>query len=657
MIIKNYLDYVALCTKLAGYHQQYHVDGKSDLPDEEYDKLRKELMAWEAANPDQRLDLSPTLKVGGIKEESKKEENQHEYRMASLENALNKEQAVAIIKGWDKALGHNDYKLVGEFKYDGMGISLKFIDGSFTKSLSRGDGEYGEDITKHVSHFALKHIPIGGVVEVRGEAVIEHAWLEYMNLNGDTVYANCRNAVAGLMNRNLPNKFTHGIKFIPYDIVSSDMVFATQLDKLTALKDLGFDMVSCFSLPATGVHDLFRTMARMREDGSLPFDIDGAVFKINDVKQQQLLGSTSHSPRWAFAYKFDPVKAVCEIVGVVFQVGRTGEIAPVAKITATSLMGVIVTSVSLHNEEKLLKMEIAISNRYEVYRSGDVIPHFGNLVEKKVGAEPIKFPTCCPSCNEPITKIGAVNYCTNHTLCPAQQVAKIAYAVSRDVLDIEGLAEQTIELLINANLISCTADLFSVRVDEIAKLEGYTEYSANNLRMAIAKAQSQSFDRYIAALGIMDVGKSTARKLAKHIGNGHALFKLTDADYIVKMKIPDVGPSTAKNIAEYFSNPQLLDHAKRLHAWLIIPEEITTAIHVPGITGKSFVFTGSFSVPREQMEEKVVLAGGEAKSSVSAKTDYCVVGDKPGSNAKKADMLGVNVIDERVFLSLFENLS
>jgi DNA ligase (NAD+) len=429
-------------------------------------------------------------------------------------------------------------------------------------------------------------------------------------------------------------------------------VFEEYTDKLEALKNFGFSMYSCFLLTPLAITEVFESVSDVRERGDLPFDIDGMVFKVNDVTKQIELGETNHHPKHAFAYKFPPTKGECKVVDVVFQIGRTGEVSPVAKITATPLMGVVVISVALHNEDRINLKQIAIGNSYEVYRSGDVIPHFGKLLKAVPEARPVIFPNECPCCSTPIVKRGASYYCPNTMSCRAQTIARIAYAVSRDVLDIEGLAEQTVALLLNANLITCTADLWNVPWESMAKLEGYTEYSAKKLYSAIDDARSTTMDRFIMALGIMEVGKSTARKLAQRIHTHNTLFELDTPEKVLELKVSDIGPSTAANIAAYFADFRLKSEALALYTRLEIPEmgEITP---VPGVVDKTFVFTGTFSQTRESMENKVLAGGGRIASQVSQNVDYVVVGDRPGSKLRKANLLGLEMLDERVFLSLF----
>ena len=654
MTINNYLDYISACTKLSEYSRSYYAEGKSEISDEEYDRLRKEVIRWEKQNPDKTLDISPVYKVGTpAKPENKKEELRHEYRMLSLENALDRDEAEAWIRIWIAKYGEN-LNVIGEFKYDGLALSLRYIDGVFTRALTRGDGEYGEDVTVHAVPFVQDKIEAKGVVEIRGEAFLKREILEFMN-SGEEKYANCRNAVSGLFNRKTPGPFNGAITFTPYDIEGPEFTFNSYSDKLEVLKQLGFQSLSCFVMSSPlAIHTVFEKIHEIRSKGDIPYDIDGMVFKIDDMAKQIELGETTHSPRWAFAYKFPPVTGRAKLLDVVFQVGRTGEVAPVAKITATPLLGVVVTSVLLHNEERMNDRNIAIGNTYEVWRSGDVIPHMGKMVEEVENAEKVSFPKHCPACGSELVKRGATYYCENSARCPAQLKASIAYAVSRDVLNIDGLAEQTIELMLKAGLIHRTADIFKLHDAEIATLEGYTEYSANKLRRAILNSLHTTFDRFIMALGIMDVGKSTARKLAQRIFKSEVLFELDTPEKVLALNVGDVGPSTAANIAKYFSDVQKRNDAIDLFRCLTIPEMGET-IPIEGVTGKTFVFTGSFSDTREAYENKVLAAGGSISSSISSKTDYCVAGDRAGSKLRKANLIGVEVIDERVFLSFFEN--
>lgn len=651
-MINDYLAYISACTKLTEYNDSYYSKGISLIPDEEYDRLRKDVIHWETKNPDKVLDISPTFKVGNpVKQENKKEELHHEYRMLSLENALDHDEAESWINLWVSKYG-KEVPIIGEFKYDGMALSLRYVDGVFTRALTRGDGEYGEDVTIHAATFVQERIEATGTVEIRGEAFIRRSVLDAMNV-GEEKYVNCRNAVAGLLNRKVPNQFSSDITFTPYDIEGPDFIFNSYGDKLEVLKQLGFQSLSCFILSSPfAIHKVVEKVHELRLNGDIPFDIDGMVFKIDDTTKQIELGETNHSPKWAFAYKFPPVTGKARLLDVVFQVGRTGEVAPVAKISATPLLGVVVTSVSLHNEERMRERRIAIGNTYEVWRSGDVIPHMGKMVEEIENAEYVSFPKHCPSCGSVLVKRGAIYYCNNSTQCRAQLKAGITYAVSRDVLNVDGLAEQTIDLLLSAGLIARTADIFNLSVDDISQLEGYTKYSATKLEKSIWRARETTFDRFIMALGIMDVGKSTARKLSQKLFNRETLFDLDTAEKVLALGVGDVGPSTAANIAEYFSDPQKRQDAIDLFKQTFIPD-IGKSQSIEGIKGKTFVFTGSFSDSREAYESKVLSAGGSVSSNISQKTDFCVVGDNPGSKFRKANLIGVETIDERVFLSLF----
>jgi DNA ligase (NAD+) len=340
--------------------------------------------------------------------------------MLSLENALNADEFASWYNLWTQMFGP-DVEVIGEFKYDGVAISVLYIDGMFIRALTRGDGEYGEDITRHVSLFVPNEIPVTGVVEVRGEAIVRNTHLDVINL-GKEKYANARSAAVGLLNpsRKEVSHHTNGMTFIPYELEGPDFIFNCYTDKLEILKDLGYTMLSCFIITAGKIQEVFETIAEVRKRGDIPYEIDGMVFKINDIDKQMKLGETNHAPRHQFAYKFPPITGECRLLNVVFQVGRTGEIAPVAKITATALMGVVVTSVLLHNEDRMRERGIAIGNTYEVYRSGDVIPHMGKLIKTCGHPQEVNFPHECPSCGSPVVKHGAFYYCEYKHHCPAK---------------------------------------------------------------------------------------------------------------------------------------------------------------------------------------------------------------------------------------------
>ena len=653
-MINNYLEYISQVTKLAEYHKAYHQDGKSLITDGEYDALRKELLQWESANPDQTLELSPTLKVGYLDKDRQQEEFRHDNPMLSLENALNETQMQVWATEWARLYGP-EVEVIGEFKYDGIAIALRYLDGIFIRALTRGDGEYGEDVTQHVAKFVPEQISINGAVEIRGEAIIKHSNLDWIN-SRDTPYANCRSAVVGIVNPNRKDVSYNAayVSFVPYDIEGAELVFDKYSQKLDVLKQLDFKMLSCFVITPEKIQDIFVQVKSLRDNDTLGIDIDGIVYKINDISKQTELGENSHSPRHAFAYKFPPITAECRITSVVFQVGRSGEVTPVAKITATPLQGVVVTSVSLHNEEKMLERNIAVGHKYLVYRSGDVIPHLGKHIPSDTDSPPISFPTKCPSCACQLVKRGAAWYCDNNTACHDQIKAAIAYAASVDVLNIENMAEQTVSLLLRSNVIRCTADIFDLEMADIAALNGFTDYSAKKLYYSIYAAKNTTFDKFIMALGIPEIGKSTAKKLGQKIFVRKAIFDLDTPEKVLELKIPDVGLVTANNIAKYFSDPKRRADAEALLKQLVVPD-MGEAFPIPGIYAKSFVFTGRFQEARELLENKVLAGGGRVTGSVSASTDYLVAGDKPGSKVNKARILNVEIIDERTFLSLFEN--
>ena len=653
-MITSYLNYISLVTQMAEYHKAYHEDGKSIIPDEEYDSLRKELIEWEQANPEQTLELSPSFKVGYLDKEKQQEEFRHDYPMLSLENALNEPQSQVWIDEWVKQYG-TDVEVIGEFKYDGMAIALRYLDGNFIRALTRGDGEYGEDVTHHVASFVPNQISVKGLVEIRGEAIIKHKSLDWIN-SREGKYANCRSAVVGLINPNRKDVSYNAsqVSFIPYDIESAELVFDKYTQKLEILKQLDFKMLSCFIITPEKIQETFAQVKTLRDNDSLGIDIDGIVFKINDVSKQTELGENNHSPRHAFAYKFPPVMGECRITDVVFQVGRYGEITPVAKITATPLQGVVVTSVSLHNEEKMLERNVAIGHSYYVYRSGDVIPHLGKQIDTLYNTHPIAFPKHCPSCNCALVKRGAAYFCDNDNNCPDKIKASITYAVSNEALDIDSVAEQTVALLLRSGTIRCTADLFDLEIADIALLDGFTDYSATKMFYAILSSRETTFDRFIMALCIAEVGKSTAKKLAQKIFVRKALFDLDTPEKVLELKMPDVGLVTATSIAKYFSNLGKRTDAENLLKQIKVPD-MGESFPIPGIYGKTFVFTGRFKEARELLENRVLSAGGHVTGSVSASTGYLVAGDKPGSKVQKARILNVDIIDERVFLSLFEN--
>lgn len=651
-MINSYVEYITVCGNLQKWIEAYY-EGKELVDDGTYDFWRKATIAWEEQYPETKINGSPTYKVGFIKEEDKEGDTKHTRPMLSLENALDSKEAQVWIDKWKKQFDET-LMVVGEFKYNGLAASVTYVDGHLTRVLSRGDGEYGKDITATGAQFIKKEIQAKGVVEIRGEIILDKT--RYKQIGELNEYANALSTAVAIVNSNSKSgigSFAVCLSFIPYDITGSDFVLMHHSEKLDLLRQLEFYKLSYMLGPIDGIHSVFNAIKEVR-DTALEYEIDGVVFKVNELSKQVKLGATAHHPLHSFAYKFPPLIKTCIIRDVTFQVGRSGEICPVAKITPTTLQGVVVTSVSLHNEERLNDRKIAIGNSYEIFRAGDVIPHLGTLVMKKSDAIPVVFPTNCPCCSNALVKRGVTYYCDRGNACKDQLVASIAYVVSREVLDIDGLAEKTISMLVDADLVKCPADLYDLTVKDIEQLDGYSQYSAEKLYTTLALGKETSFDRYIAALCIPGVAKSTARNIAQHLYFPEILFSLTTQTTILELKIPDIGPVTAMNIASYFSNEE-----KRIDAWDLFKSLrlITKHIAAPidGVTGKTFVFTGTLSTNRFQLANKVLTAGGFVRTTVNNNTDYLVVGEGPSGKVRTAELLQIEIIDENVFLSLFEN--
>lgn len=650
MLISNYVEYITACSNLTMWNNTYR-EGIATVSDDVYDSVRRAVQKWEEAHPENKLTDSPTEHVGSIVvEENKIGDNKHSSKMYSLENALDAEEAKIWIDRWQ--LGRDEtLVIIGEFKYNGLATSATYIDGQLRKVLTRGDGEYGVDITEIAELYMAETIDATGLVEIRGETILpKEAYQDFFS-----EYANPLSAAVGVIgSKGATRSLARHLVFIPYDIITKDYQFDYHSEKLDLLRSFGIYGLTYFRGPAETIVELFASITE-RRDTITNYEIDGMVFKINSLAIQKELGYTNHHPLHSFAYKFPPLIKPCVIKEVVFQVGMSGVITPVAKITPTKLFGTTVTSVILHNEERMRNLKIAVGNSYEVFKAGDVIPSLGKLLSEVPTPIYTEFPTNCPCCSAHLVKEGAHYFCKN-AQCKDQLVASIAYAVSREVLNIKGLAEKTISLLIDAGLVKSTADIFRLDTDEVAKLEGFTYHSAYKLNTAIQNARYTGFDKYIAALGIPDIGIVTSRRVADQLPVREVLFSLNIPDRVLELKIPSVKHALASNIANYFSSPEKLAAAKDLASVLALKHNPTSieVNPVSSVTGKSFVFTGSFSVPKEVLKNKVLVAGGILREDVSGRVDYLVVGDKPGDKLRKAELLQIDVIDERTFLSLFE---
>lgn len=648
MTYEQYLQKVKLLAQLA---QSFYVDGIELVPNHTYDLMYRRIEAYEAEHPEHIVPYSPTRKAGASTPINKVT---HTKPMMSLKNALNMEELYAQVESWLEDLGVNELILVAEPKYDGCASNLKFIDGELVSAATRGDGEEGEDFTRNA--FATKiqrTIPFKGEVDVRGEMMINTADLEKINGSlkvGEKAYQNTRNAIAGLLRQKALSR-EHGqyVRFYPYDIIGKDFDHLDRIDKIKA-------MIQAFG--STGVEvlhtikpyqDIFKYVEKFRSViPSLPYEVDGMVIKINDNGQCAQLGTRLKTPRWAIAYKYPPEEVETMLLNVIWQVGRTGEVAPVARVAPVMVGGTIVVGPTMHNQDVMRMNDWRIGDTVRVYRAGAVVPALGSVVldKRPTNSKPIDIPTECPCCQSPLVKIGPSLFCQNRSGCSDQLVYEYDYVFSRKVLDIGDISDKTIRQIVSLGKVSCAADFFELTPTDLQGLQGFTLEGMRKLLGSFSKGtQAQPLNRVIQALCIPDVGESTSKQIAASVGTLNAFFDVSDEQLL---KINEVGATTVANIRRCFDDPQWMANARKLGEKLdIMRVEIAQVIMKDMVTDKVFVVTGSFPETRDQMQESLELFGAIVRDSVSKKTDYLVVGQEPSTSkvAKARTIKGLIVLD------------
>jgi DNA ligase (NAD+) len=648
------------------YNYRYHALDDPEVPDAEYDRLMIELKDLEAKHPDlltpdsptQRVGAAPVAAFGAVK---------HGLPMLSLDNAFSDEDVRDFDRRIRERLGREDpVRYSAEPKLDGLAISARYENGVFVQGATRGDGETGEDITQNLK--TIKALPLKlradrapRLLEVRGEVFMPLAGFERFNreavARGEKSFVNPRNAAAGSL-RQLDPKMTAArpldLFIYALGVVEGGALPAHHSETLQALRRWGFKICPQSRVVdgVEGCLDYYREMGALRP--KLPYQIDGVVYKVDDLEQQRQLGFVSRAPRWAVAHKFPAEEALTTVRAVEFQVGRTGALTPVARLEPVFVGGVTVSNATLHNMDELARKDVRVGDTVVIRRAGDVIPEVARMLpERRVaGAEPVTLPTKCPVCGSPVVREAtqAIARCTGGRICAAQRKEEIKHFASRRALDIQGLGDKLVEQLVDRDWVRTPADLFSLDQEKLATLDRMGEKSAQKLRSAIEASKQTSLPRFLYSLGIRDVGEATALALARHFGEVAALRR-AEAEEI--QRVEDVGPVVAGNVAAYFRDPENSSIVDRLlAAGLSWPAPAPTLARAE-LAGKTFVLTGTLeSLTREQAQEAVVRLGGKVSGSVSKKTDYVVAGAEAGSKLKKAETLGVAVLDEAAFLKL-----
>ncbi len=662
--IKNKIQ--ELIEKISTFDYQYYVLDNPSISDFEYDKIFRLLIDLENTNPELIRPDSPSQRVGG-KALDAFESVIHRQAMLSLNNAFEEDELMAFDKRIKDDIGISEVEYAVEPKFDGLAITLTYENGIFVQGATRGDGYTGENVTHNLKTIRsiptkLNHTNPPKILEVRGEVLMLKKDFELLNQKqeslGEKKFANPRNAAAGSLRQLDPRiTATRPLTFFSYGlgVCEPNLNLKTHTETIQLLKQFNLPIsdLSSSVKGVIGLQSFYAKVLKLRD--TLAYDIDGVVYKVNSFNYQSELGFVSRAPRWAIAHKFPAEEALTEILDINVQVGRTGAITPVARLKPVFVGGVTVTNATLHNEDEMIRKDVHIGDMVSVRRAGDVIPEIVRvLVDKRPKTiKKFKMPTECPECGSPLIRIDdeAIIRCSGGLICPAQQKQSIIHFASRKAMDIEGLGDKSVEQLVNVSLIQGLPDIYKLELEQLVSLDRMAEKSSQNLLYAIEKSKLTSLPRFIYALGIRNVGESTAKDLAGFYGDLYEIMKQTEESLQL---VPDIGPTVAKSISDFFRQAKSRE---------VIESLISLGVHWPkydikksasGIFAtKTFVLTGTLpSMSREEAKSIIEMNGGKVVGSVSKKTDYVVAGSDAGSKLATAQELGVKIISQQELLKL-----
>ena len=660
--------------KLRYHANQYYVLDDPEIPDVEYDRLYQSLLNLEVENPALITSDSPTQRVGS-KPLSAFEQIQHQMPMLSLDNVFNEDDLQAFYQRLQDRLKISDeIALTAEPKLDGLAISIRYEKGELIYAATRGDGSTGENVTQNIRTMNSVPLRLLGddfpeVLEVRGEVFMPKDGFEKLNLrarkNEEKEFANPRNAAAGSLRQLDPSiTATRPLSLYCYSVgvVEDGELADNHMAILQQLQTFGLPV--CNEIKSVqGVNeclDYYRDILQRRD--ALPYDIDGIVYKVNDIALQKRLGFVARAPRWAIAHKFPAQEEISNIIDIDFQVGRTGAITPVARLEPVFVGGVTVSNATLHNMDEIRRKDVRPGDQVIVRRAGDVIPEIVRVVpgSRKKSLAEIKMLTQCPVCGSDIEQLEgeAIARCTGGLFCRAQRAEAIKHFASRKAMDIDGLGDKLVEQLVEQNLIATPADLYSLTNDALAELDRMAEKSATNLVTALTVSKQPMLSRFIYALGIREVGETTAMNLANEF---RTLAAIQKADYDSLIEVQDIGPIVAQHIVTFFQQRHNVEVIEQLLASDIKIQLVENKLSQQQQAGEFFektvVITGTLpGLSRDEAKQKLLEIGAKVTGSVSAKTDYLLAGDKAGSKLAKAEKLGVQVIDEAMFLTMLETI-
>lgn len=645
------------------YHnRKYYIDNAPEVSDYEFDQRMHELQRLEAEYPEFDDPNSPSRRVGSdLTTEFRTVE--HRYPMLSLGNTYSIEELHEFFERVEREVGQVEY--VCELKFDGTAISLTYEQGRLTRAVTRGDGRSGDDVTANVRTIRTVPLELTGedvapLFEIRGEIFMPYASFDRLNAEreqaGEQLFANPRNAAAGTLKQQNSAVVAHrGLDCTLYQMVGEGVTARSHWESLERAREWGFKISRearvCHS--AAEVDEFIAYWDEARH--ALPFPTDGVVIKVNSYEAQQQLGFTSKVPRWAVAYKFKAEQALTRLESVAFQVGRTGAITPVANLAPVQLAGTTVKRATLHNAEQIAQLDIRLGDMVYVEKGGEIIPKITGveLSERTADSLPFEYITVCPECGTELTRYEgeAKHYCPNQSHCPPQIVGRIIHFIRRKAMDIEGLGDETVELLYESGLVRDVADLYDLRAQQLAVLPRLGEKSADNIMKSIEGSKSVPFARVLFALGIRFVGETTAKYLAAHFGSMEAIMNAT-AEQLVEAE--EVGDKIARSIVEFFADESNRTIIERLRVAGVQFEAEERELHSDLLAGKSVVISGKFRRhSRDELKELIELHGGKNLAAVSANVDYLVAGENMGpAKLQKATKLGIKMLSEEEFEAL-----
>jgi len=657
-----------LRAEIVQHDYRYYVLDEPSVPDAEYDRLMRELQALESKFPDLVTPQSPSQRVGGEPLEGFSEVR-HTTPMLSLANAFSADEIQQFHQRVIRSLEIGQVDYVAEPKLDGVAIALRYVDGRLAQAATRGDGATGEDVTSNVRTIAAIPLQLeqrkGSVawpsaLEVRGEIYMPlagfEAWNAKMRKEGGKEFVNPRNAAAGSL-RQLDPKLTaqRPLAFYAYAMVTAKGMPENHYAALQLLRSWGFPVNPEIRRvrDADGCIGYYEDLALKREQ--LPYDIDGVVFKVDEHEQQLTLGFVSRAPRWAIAQKFPAQEEITRLLDIDVQVGRTGAITPVARLEPVFVGGVTVTNATLHNLDEIRRKDVRPGDWVVVRRAGDVIPEVARVViERRVGQPPeFQMPEQCPVCGSAVERDEdeAAFRCTGGLFCGAQRIRSIQHFASRKAMDIEGLGEKLVVQLVESGLVQSIADLYKLDREQLIELERMGEKSADNLLAELERSKAPDLDRLLYALGIREVGEVTARSLAIHFTKLEKLINASEEDLV---EVPDVGPIVASHVHAFFREQHNIQVIAELAAAGLRWKAVETSAGEQPLAGQIWVLTGTLGMPRARAKNLLESLGARVTGSVSAKTSVVLAGEAAGSKLRKAEKLGVEVIDEEAFSALME---